>query len=68
MTPTSESALDRTDRIPAAVVLTGGGARGAYEAGVIEFLFGRFTQRLGTERLFDLYAGTSLTITKVPGI
>ncbi len=41
------------------LVLTGGGARGAYESGVLTYLHERVAPAVGVERLFDLYAGTS---------
>jgi NTE family protein len=43
----------------AAIVLAGGGARGAYEAGVLSYLFGEFARRHRTPRL-DIVCGTSV--------
>jgi NTE family protein len=43
-----------------AVVLSGGGARGAYEAGVLRFLLDEFPQRTGLEPRFDIVCGTSV--------
>lgn len=43
-----------------ALVLSGGGARGAYEVGVLSFLFGKFADRLGELPRFDLITGTSV--------
>lgn len=43
----------------AAIVLSGGGARGAYEAGVLRYLFGEFRTRHG-EPKFDVVSGTSV--------
>ncbi len=43
----------------AAIVLSGGGARGAYEAGVLRYLFGEFASRHGEPRL-DVVSGTSV--------
>jgi NTE family protein len=43
----------------AGIVLSGGGARGAYEAGVLRYLFGEFQQRHGEPRL-DVISGTSV--------
>jgi NTE family protein len=42
-----------------AVVLSGGGARGAYEAGVLRYLFGEFAARHGAPS-FDIISGTSV--------
>jgi NTE family protein len=44
---------------PTAVVLTGGGARGAYEAGVLQFLHETLMEKGPCECLFDILAGTS---------
>lgn len=43
----------------AAIVLSGGGARGAYEAGVLRYLYGEFRQRHG-EPMLDVISGTSV--------
>ena len=43
-----------------AVVLTGGGARGAYEIGVLTFLFRDLPRELGKLPRLDVYAGTSV--------
>ncbi len=43
----------------AAIVLSGGGARGAYEAGILRYLFGEFQARHGEPRL-DVISGTSV--------
>jgi NTE family protein len=43
-----------------ALVLSGGGARGAYEAGVISFVFGPLADRLGFVPRFDIFSGTSV--------
>ena len=43
-----------------AVVLSGGGARGAYEAGVLSYLFDDFPARLGRPLHFDIVTGTSV--------
>jgi NTE family protein len=50
----------RRDGIRRAVVLSGGGARGAYEAGVLRFVFGDLPKRLGYQPRFDVYSGTSV--------
>ncbi len=43
-----------------ALVLSGGGARGAYEAGVLRYVFGKLPARLGFMPRIDLYCGTSV--------
>ena len=43
-----------------AVVLSGGGARGAYEAGVLSYIFEELPSELGFVPRFDLYCGTSV--------
>jgi NTE family protein len=43
-----------------ALVLAGGGARGAYEAGVLRYLHGELAQRLGFAPRFDVYSGSSV--------
>ena len=43
-----------------AVVLSGGGARGAYEAGVLRFLLDDFPKRTGIQPRFDIVCGTSV--------
>jgi len=43
-----------------ALVLSGGGARGAYEAGVLSFLFDDLPARLGRPVHFDIITGTSV--------
>ena len=43
----------------AALVLAGGGARGAYEVGVLSYLYGEFAARHGTPRV-DIVSGTSV--------
>ncbi len=43
-----------------AVVLSGGGARGAYEAGVLSYLYQELPQHLGRAPHFDIVTGTSV--------
>lgn len=42
------------------IVLSGGGARGAYEVGVLSYLFGDFARRYGRYPHFDIICGTSV--------
>jgi NTE family protein len=50
----------RRDGVRRAIVLSGGGARGAYEAGVLRFVLGELPKRLGWRPRFDVYSGTSV--------
>ena len=43
-----------------AIVLSGGGARGAYEVGVLSYLFGDFVRVLGRKPRVDIVCGTSV--------
>lgn len=43
-----------------AIVLSGGGARGAYEAGVLRHLLDQLPKRLGRQPRFDVICGTSV--------
>jgi NTE family protein len=43
-----------------ALILSGGGARGAYEAGVLSYLFEELPQRLGYVPRLDIVCGTSV--------
>lgn len=45
---------------PAALVLAGGGARGAYEAGVLHYVLTTFPARSGIQAGFQVFAGTSV--------
>ncbi len=54
------SAQAPTHRPVRAVVLAGGGARGAYEAGVLRYVLDELPRRLGREPVFDLICGTSV--------
>ncbi len=42
------------------IVLSGGGARGAYEAGVLRFIYEDLPRRLGFLPRFDIFSGTSV--------
>jgi NTE family protein len=42
------------------LVLSGGGARGAYEAGVIAYVYGPLARRLGFTPRVDIFAGASV--------
>jgi len=49
------------DRSPRrALVFSGGGARGAYEAGVVRYLLDELPKRLGHPARFDILGGTSV--------
>jgi len=43
-----------------AVVLSGGGARGAYEAGVLHYIYERLPELLGRRIRFDIISGSSV--------
>jgi NTE family protein len=43
-----------------ALVFSGGGARGAYEAGVVRYLVEELPKRIGREPKFDILCGTSV--------
>ena len=43
-----------------AIVLSGGGARGAYEAGVLRFILDELPRRTGVTPDFDIVSGTSV--------
>jgi NTE family protein len=45
---------------PLAVVLSGGGARGAYEAGVLRYALGKLAPRLGRTAIPQIFCGTSV--------
>ena len=45
---------------PLGVVLSGGGARGAYEVGVLSYIFGDLVRLLGTVPHYDIVCGTSV--------
>src|SRR5262245_3554672 len=50
----------RREDVRRAIVLSGGGARGAYEAGALHFVLGELPKRLGYVPRFDVYSGTSV--------
>lgn len=50
----------RPDTPRIAVCLSGGGARGAYEAGILSYLFTELPARLGHPVTFDIITGTSV--------
>ena len=43
-----------------AIVLSGGGARGAYEAGILSYLLDDFPAKLGRPACFEIITGTSV--------
>jgi len=45
---------------PLALVLSGGGARGAYEIGVLRYILGKLTPRLGDSSRPRIFSGTSV--------
>ena len=49
-----------TRRARRAIVFAGGGARGAYEAGVIQYILDELPARLGHQPRFDILCGTSV--------
>src|SRR5262249_11533660 len=55
---TTRRAMSAPARI--AVVLSGGGARGAYEAGVLHYVVERLPAALGRPVRFDIVSGTSV--------
>ncbi|MCA1828925.1 MAG: patatin-like phospholipase family protein, partial [Myxococcales bacterium] len=48
------------DDSPLALVLSGGGARGAYEVGVLRYILGQMTPRLGDRARPSIFCGTSV--------
>ncbi|MGE5046970.1 MAG: patatin-like phospholipase family protein, partial [Deltaproteobacteria bacterium] len=45
---------------PLALVLSGGGARGAYEVGVLRYVLGKLAPRLGDSARPRIFCGTSV--------
>jgi len=56
---TERGMTDASDQ-PLALVLSGGGARGAYEAGVLRYAFGKLGPRIGRTALPRIFCGTSV--------
>jgi NTE family protein len=50
----------QADKPKRAVVLSGGGARGAYEAGVLRFILDELPRRTGIKPIFEIVSGTSV--------
>jgi NTE family protein len=59
-TQTDRPLGDSTGRPRTGLVLSGGGARGAYEAGVLSYLYDEVVPKLGPDFEFDIVAGTSV--------
>jgi NTE family protein len=58
--PSSRPAPRPPSPSPLGVVLSGGGARGAYEAGVLSYVFGELPASLGRTPSIDYVCGTSV--------
>ncbi len=58
--PQPTTGLDDRPRPKRALVFSGGGARGAYEAGVIHYLLDELPKRLGHSVSFEILCGTSV--------
>jgi NTE family protein len=52
--------MAETSDQPLALVLSGGGARGAYEAGVLRYALGKLGPRIGRSALPRIFCGTSV--------
>lgn len=51
---------DLVPRVRTAIVLSGGGSRGAYEAGILLYIRQELARRLGFQPLIDIVSGTSV--------
>jgi len=60
MTSRGSSRPEAGDRPKRAIVLSGGGARGAYEAGVLRFILDDLPRRTGVTPEFEIICGTSV--------
>lgn len=58
--PTAPARVAAARKPVRAIVLSGGGARGAYEAGVLRYLLDELPSRLGRAPRFDVICGTSV--------
>src|SRR6476661_1947646 len=58
MTQTAQGASERKRRV--AMILSGGGARGAYEVGVLWYIFDDLTRLRGAPPRLDILCGTSV--------
>lgn len=58
--PTARERPPPSDGGRTALVLSGGGARGAYEAGVLRYLRGEFAESFGAQPRLDVVCGTSI--------
>lgn len=54
------TATTRTGKRRLAMILSGGGARGAYEVGVLWYVFDELTRKLGRPPKIDILCGTSV--------